>query len=176
MWEHCAVATVITWIMCQILDWTPNSWIITLGAVFGGLPDLISLLFTKAGLHGRESYKHRNNISHSLWLVPIITGTIGCFDIWMGIIAGLSVMAHLIMDTWGIGWGAMLFWPHWKEYIKIDLEPGRWHFNQREIDRWVNASGSENLLWEMFMVFGYTQTIELFSMMVIMYMITWPYQ
>ncbi len=149
MFIHVLAGGLIFFIFGLLNSWKWNSWKMAIGYIFFGafvglFPDILSFLLCGKITTGKWSHKHRDNISHSLFL-PLAVFCIFIFWNWRwATLLSLTTLTHPLLDLFGIGWGVKLFYPFSQTTYKLFYKGKIINaFTQEEIDKEAEKYGDE---------------------------------
>jgi hypothetical protein len=103
---------MLTILVPSVFDVAPTAAYFALGLVFSMLPDLDGLkeLLSFGSVDAGEHGDHRDGLHYPfVWVV--IGAIIFHFNVVVGALFILSVLAHFLNDSWGTGWGVEWLWP-----------------------------------------------------------------
>ena len=112
MFIHLLAGALIFLWLGEMYDFDVNGLYLFVGGCFGILPDVIGALMTWNLKFYRWTHAHRNDMFHTIYY-PIVV----FFAFWAtlglecGIVIGLAVLSHILLDVFGVGWGLRLFYP-----------------------------------------------------------------
>jgi len=96
-------------------------WLVLLGIAAALLPDIDILTIPLLG-----KWHHRTHTHFPLVYVPLAVLAYLALDPLYATILVLGVFAHLVHDTFGIGWGIAWLWPFsGRKYLFFPADPGR---------------------------------------------------
>jgi hypothetical protein len=119
MTTHLLAGTLVFLLFANFFGTQVNGWYLLLGALCGFFPDPLSYILAKTALLNKWAHKHRDNLSHSLFLPVIAFIILAPFDVRLASMISLTLLTHPIIDLIGMGWGVMLFYPFSDKVYKL---------------------------------------------------------
>ncbi len=103
---------LITVLLLHLFGMEPSALYFVLGLVFSVMPDLDGLkeLVRFGSVDAGEHGDHRDGLHYPLVWVVVGMGII-FFNLFVGTLFILCVLAHFLNDSWGTGWGVEWLWP-----------------------------------------------------------------
>lgn len=124
-----------------------------LAIIFSLLPDIDFFVefFKHGSVGGRVIREHRELIHFPLLYIPVILIVFLFFGTMWASLLGLSLLAHFLHDSFGIGWGIKWLWPFSKRTYKFFSEKNGklssrvlMSWDQKELAETVSEHGDPN--------------------------------
>lgn len=161
MFIHILTGSLIFFIWGLGADWKMTTGYVFEGAFVGLFPDILSFLLGGKMTTGKWSHKHRENISHSLFL-PLAVFCIFIFWNWRwATLLSLTIITHPLLDLFGIGWGVKLFYPFSQTTYKLFYKRKIINsFTPEEVDKEAGKYGDENWIKNIYFSFNLIGILE----------------
>lgn len=119
MTTHLLAGTLVFLLFANFFGTQVNGWYLLFGALCGLFPDPLSYILAKTATLNKWAHKHRDNLSHSIFLPVIALIILTPFNVKLASIVSLTLLTHPILDLIGMGWGVMIFYPFSDKVFKL---------------------------------------------------------
>ncbi|MBD3300131.1 MAG: hypothetical protein GF347_02155 [Candidatus Moranbacteria bacterium] len=160
MFIHLLAGGLVFWLFGMILQVEVARAHLILGGVLGLFPDLISFILSPL-LFSKWAHRHRDNLTHSIFLPAIFLIMAFLFETKILILAGLAMLTHPFLDLFGIGWGVKLFYPLTQKTYKLFYK-GKFLrvWDPKEVDQKVLKAGDNQWIKNIYFKWNFWGLIE----------------
>lgn len=148
MFSHLLVGELVFILLGPWLGFELSAEFLIVGAFWGILPDILSFFLNqRVNYQSKWFHKHRDNLSHTIFLPLIIFLLTLLLAGWkISLLISLAAATHPLLDLFGIGWGVKLFMPFSQKTYKLFFRNKFIYTfkDDEEIDRLVREIGSDD--------------------------------
>ncbi|MDD4333513.1 MAG: metal-dependent hydrolase [Patescibacteria group bacterium] len=153
MFTHWFAGALVFLIGGYFLGLNINREFLVAGSFWGFFPDLLSLLYGKVRLDG-QCHKHRENFSHTIFF-PVLFLAVGFLTKNQQLtLSGCAMLTHPLIDSVGIGWGVMLFWPFSRMVFKPFYKKDRAFYSADEMAEESRQYGMDDWIKRVYLTFN----------------------